>query len=74
MHSGHWYGEKREFNYLTVYNITKPMNYVIEKYPAYDDQLECIKSMALTTGHAELTAQAYYLGTLLFILIVLHVK
>lgn len=59
---GHWYGDKREFNFLTVFNTTRMNAYINELYPDYDDKLEFLKSMAVNSAHAELTAQAYYLG------------
>ncbi|CAF0943793.1 unnamed protein product [Brachionus calyciflorus] len=59
---GHWYGDKREFNHLTVYNTVKMNSYMNERYSIYEDKLEFLKSMAVNSGHAELTAQAYYLG------------
>jgi hypothetical protein len=59
---GHWFGDSREFNYLTVLNTTKPMSYMLDKFPDYDESFDVLKSMVTMTGHAELTAQAYYLG------------
>jgi hypothetical protein len=59
---GHWYGDKREFNYLTIMNTTKCLSYLKHKFPGHNDDFDALKSMATTTGHAELTAQAYYLG------------
>lgn len=59
---GHWYGDRREFNFMTVYNTTMMNAYVSDKYSMVDDKFEFLKNMAVTTGHAELTAQAHYLG------------
>lgn len=59
---GHWYGDNREFNYLTVYNTTKTMSYFKNKYAQNINENEIIKSIACLFGHAELTSQAYYLG------------
>jgi len=63
---GHWYGDQREFNFLTIYNTTKMFNYHRTKFADYNEDLDCLKTMAITSGHAELTAQAYYLGFFLF--------
>ena len=64
MKIGHWYGDKREFNFLTVLNTTETLNLYNQKFGeckgAFD--FEALQSMAITTGMAELTAQAYYLG------------
>jgi hypothetical protein len=61
---GHWYGDKREFNFLTVYNITKMLDYYKNKFEGIEqNDFESIQSMAITAGLAELTAQAYYLGS-----------
>ena len=59
---GHWYGDKREFNFLTVLNTTSQTNYYRSKYCDFNEDFETFKSMVVMTGHAELTAQAYYLG------------
>lgn len=61
---GHWYGDKREFNFLTVLNTTKTLDFYDSKYSECNGEydFDALKSMAITTGHAELTAQAYYLG------------
>ncbi|RNA28306.1 vegetative incompatibility WD repeat [Brachionus plicatilis] len=59
---GHWYGDKREFNFMTVFNTTRMNAYLNDLYPDYDYKFEFLKSMAITSAHAELTAQAYYLG------------
>lgn len=61
---GHWYGDKREFNFLTVLNTTPTLELYNTKFPDCNAQhdFDAIKSMAVTTGLAELTAQAYYLG------------
>lgn len=59
---GHWYGDKREFNFMTVFNTSRMNAYVNDMYPEYDDKFEFLKSMAVNSAHAELTAQAYYLG------------
>ncbi len=59
---GHWYGDKREFNFLTVLNTTKQIDYFHKSFDGYKEDLENYKSMAITSAHAELTAQAYYLG------------
>lgn len=58
---GHWYGDKREFNLLTVYDTTKTLE-LKNRYNLDNDYVDDIRSMAVTCGHAELTAQAYYLG------------
>lgn len=60
--TGHWYGDKREFNFLTVYNTTKMFDYIHSRYNGLNEDLDALKSMAVTSGHAELIAQAYYLG------------
>jgi len=59
---GHWYGDKREFNFLTVLNTNKQIDYFREKFDDFEEDLENFKSMAINSAHAELTAQAYYLG------------
>jgi hypothetical protein len=62
---GHWYGDSREFNFLTVYNTTKTFDYIRSKFgnsENFNEDFDVLKSMAITAGHAELTAQAYYLG------------
>jgi hypothetical protein len=59
---GHWYGDKREFNFLTVLNTTKQKDYFENKFDGYEEDLDNYKSMATTGAFAELTAQAYYLG------------
>ncbi len=61
---GHWFGDSRQFNFLTVLNTTPTFHLYSIKFAdcqgAYD--FDALKSMAITTGMAELTAQAYYLG------------
>lgn len=37
-------------------------SYLHDKYPDLNEDFDALKSMAITAGHAELTAQAYYLG------------
>jgi hypothetical protein len=59
---GHWYGDHREFNFVTVLNTTRQINYFRNKFEDYEEDFDTLKSMAITTGLAELTAQAYYLG------------
>lgn len=59
---GHWFGDKREFNFLTVFNMSKAMAYVQSRMPNYDKHFEVLKSAAIISAHSELTAQAYYLG------------
>jgi hypothetical protein len=38
------------------------MSYFKEKFPDLSEDLDLLKSIAVQLGHAELTAQAYYLG------------
>ena len=61
---GHWYGDKREFNFLTVLNTTRTLDLYSTKFAEGNGQYDfnALKSMAVNTGLAELTAQAYYLG------------
>lgn len=59
---GHWFGDAREFNYLSIFNTSKTMNFLQSRLSNYDDHLESLKSMSIMCAHAELTAQAYYLG------------
>jgi hypothetical protein len=60
---GHWFGDQREFNFLTVLNTTRQINYFKSKFlNKFREDFENFKSMAITSAHAELTAQAYYLG------------
>jgi hypothetical protein len=33
-----------------------------QRYPDHDENFDVLKSIVTTTGHAELTAQAHYLG------------
>lgn len=61
---GHWFGDSREFNYLTVFNISKTLNHMHTRLPDYNDDFETLKSMAMLCAHSELTAQAYYLGSI----------
>lgn len=59
---GHWYGDQREFNYLTVFNTTKMIGNMSRKFKDDETVMEALKNMAISCGHAELTSQAYYLG------------
>ena len=59
---GHWYGDKREFNYLTVFNTTNMIGNLSRKFDDSEVIMEALKNMAISCGHAELTSQAYYLG------------
>jgi hypothetical protein len=61
---GHWYGDKRQFNFLTVLNTTPTLHLHATKFASCQGahDFDALKSMAVTTGMAELTAQAYYLG------------
>lgn len=61
---GHWYGDKREFNFLTVLNTTKTLDLYNDRYSSCNGEFDfdALKSMLVTAGLAELTAQAYYLG------------
>ena len=47
---------------MTVFNTTRMFDYLRSKYGNHDGDEEALTSMAIATGHAELTAQAYYLG------------
>ncbi len=57
---GHWFGDPREFNYLTVHDTTGLLKFT----NVYGDSElnSALESMVMTSAHAELTAQAYYLG------------
>ena len=70
---GHWYGDSREFNYLTVLNTSRPEQYMRSKFAenGYNDIFEVVKSQAVKAAHAELTAQAYYLGLKLDLFLVI---
>lgn len=45
-----------------MFNTSKQLDYLKDKFTDFNEDLESIKSMAIKCGHAELTAQAYYLG------------
>ena len=57
---GHWHGEGHDFNLLTVY----PMDMLFhrESYFNEDELLSSVMSWIVNASHAELLAQAYYLG------------
>jgi hypothetical protein len=57
---GHWFGDSREFNFLTVHDTTDLLRFA-SKYGDSEVQ-STLESMVMTSAHAELTAQAYYLG------------
>ena len=45
-----------------MFNTTKLKRYYDNKFNDRDHLLAALRSMAVACGHAELTAQAYYLG------------
>ncbi|CAF1226509.1 unnamed protein product [Rotaria sp. Silwood1] len=57
---GHWHGEGHDFNLLSIYSMDSIYQY--DSYFNEDELLPSLMSWIVNAGHAELLAQAYYLG------------
>ncbi|CAF0957356.1 unnamed protein product [Didymodactylos carnosus] len=57
---GHWHGEGHDFNLLTIYSMDSI--YKHDSYFGEDEILTSLMSWIVNASHAELLAQAYYLG------------
>ena len=58
--SGHWHGEGHDFNLLSIYSMDQLLKSNADT--TNDDFLSDVMSWVVNAGHAELLAQAYYLG------------
>lgn len=58
--TGHWYGEGHDFNLLSIYSMDSIYKY--DSYFGEDELLPSLMSWIVNASHAELLAQAYYLG------------